>query len=111
MLLHDRQESSVILPSRIGLNVLIFGQRTRLLSYYDYAVLVSINLGHSPIFLRTKLCFLGAVGLGATKFSTIRRDAKNEVVLLIAGVYCWNTVRWVFRIYHVPTFSLTISRL
>ena len=48
-----------------------------------------------------KLCFLGAVGLGATKFSTIRRDAKNEVVLVIAGVYCCNTIRWVIRIYHV----------
>ena len=81
--------------------VLIYGQHIHLLSYYDYAVLVSINFGYISTFLRMKLGFLGAVGLGATKFSTIRRDAKNEVVLVIAGVYCCNTVRWVIRIYHV----------
>ena len=79
--------------------MLFCGQHTRLLSYYDYAVLGSVNFGHISIFLRIKLCFLGAVG--ATKFSTIRRDAKNEVVLVIAGVYCFDTVRWVYRIYHV----------
>ena len=38
------------------------------------------------IFLRIKLCFLGAVELGATKCSTIRRDAINGVVLVIACV-------------------------
>ena len=92
--------------------MLICGQHTRLLSYYDYAVLDSVNFGYISIFLCIKLCFLGAVGLGATKLSTIRRDAKNEVVLVIAGVHCCNTVRWVIRIYITsPTFSLTISRL
>ena len=81
--------------------MLICGQHTRLLSYYDYAVLVSVNFGYISIFLCIKLCFLGAVGLGATEFSTICREAKNEVVLFIDGVYCCNTVRWVIRIYHV----------
>ena len=81
--------------------MLISGQHTRFLSYYDYTVLVSINFGYISIFLHIKLCFLGAVGLGATKFSTIHQDINNEVVLVIAGVYCCNIVRWVIRIYHV----------
>ena len=81
--------------------MLICGQHTRLLSYYDYAVLVSIDFGNISIFLHVKLCFLDAVGLGATKISTVRRSAKNEVVLVIAGVYCCNIVRWVIKIYHV----------
>ena len=80
--------------------MLICRQHTRLLPYCDYALLVSVNFGHIFIFICMKLCFLGAVGLGATKFSTIRQDAKNEVVPVIAGVYCCNTVKWVIRIYH-----------
>ena len=90
--------------------MLIRGQHTHFLSYYHYIVIVSINFGYISTFLRKKLCFLGAVGPGATKFSTMRRDANNEVVFVIAGVYC-NTVRWVIRIITSPTFSLPISRL
>ena len=90
--------------------MLILGQHTHLLSYFNYIVIVSINFGYISTFLCIKLCFLGAVGPGATKFSTIRRDANNEVVLVVAGVYC-NTVRWVIRIITSPTFSLIISRL
>ena len=91
--------------------MLIRGQQTRLLSYYHYVVLISINFGYISIFPRIKLCFLCAVELGAAKFSAIRRDANKEVVLVIAGVYCCNTVRWVIRIITSPTFSLTISQL
>ena len=85
--------------------MLFCGQHTHFLSYYDYTVLVSINFGYISICLRSKMCFFGAVGpavgLGATKFSTISWDTKNEVVLVVAGVYCSNIVRWVIRIYHI----------
>ena len=44
--------------------------------------MVSVRFVHNTIFRRVeKVLFLGAMGLGSTKFSTIRRSAKNEVAL------------------------------
>ena len=87
------------------------GQHTCFLSYYDYAVLVSINSGYISISFRIKLCLLGPVGLGSTKFRTICRDAQIQFVLVIAGVKCCNFVRWVILgCITLSTFNVTISR-
>ena len=87
------------------------GQHTCFLSYYDYAVLVSINSGYISISIRIKLCLLGPVGLGSTKFRTICRDAQIQFVLVIAGVKCCNFVRWVIiACITLSTFNVTISR-